>query len=290
MFDENQRKRMSTIVRLAAPILAIALLVGCDRQPTEPSATRSDEAPTERSTGEASADATTAAATTDGETTGDEASDDDDPYAEARREMVATQIEGRDVTDERVLDAMRAVPRHEFVLEKFEEYAYTDRPLPIGHDQTISQPYIVARMTQELQPNATDKVLEIGTGSGYQAAVLSRLVDHLYTIEIVCPLAEDARADLARAGYDDNVTVKCGDGYKGWPEEAPFDKIIVTAAPPEMPQALVDQLAPGGRMVVPVGEMYQELKLVKKSADGEATTETLLPVRFVPMVPGEDDE
>ncbi|MGM0556016.1 MAG: protein-L-isoaspartate(D-aspartate) O-methyltransferase [Myxococcota bacterium] len=213
----------------------------------------------------------------------------DDPFAARRAQMVDEQLIERDIDSEPVLDAMREVPRHEFVLDRHRLHAYGDNPLPIGHDQTISQPYIVAKMTQTLQPEANDKVLEIGTGSGYQAAVLSKVVDHVYTIEIVCPLAEDAKEDLARTGLGDNVTVRCGDGYKGWPEHAPFDKIIVTAAPPEIPEALVEQLAPGGRMVLPVGERVQELKVLERTEGGELREETLLPVRFVPMVRGDDD-
>jgi protein-L-isoaspartate(D-aspartate) O-methyltransferase len=207
-----------------------------------------------------------------------------------REAMVREQLVGRDITNPRVIEAMREVPRHRFVPADVRDYAYRDRPLPIGHDQTISQPYIVAKMTQELDPRATDRVLEIGTGSGYQAAVLAKLVDQLYTIEIVCPLADDARSDLQAAGYFDNVEAKCGDGYAGWPEAAPFDKIIVTAAPPTLPEALVEQLAPGGRMIVPVGESYQELKRIEKDAAGNTTQTTLLPVRFVPMVPGPTDD
>lgn len=220
----------------------------------------------------------------------DEGADDgSDPFAERREQMVEEQLRGRDIDSERVLEAMGVVPRHEFVTKEHRLHAYSDNPLPIGHDQTISQPYIVAKMTQTLRPESSDRVLEIGTGSGYQAAVLSRLVEHLYTIEIVCELAEDAREDLERTDYAKNVTVKCGDGYKGWPEHAPFDKIIVTAAPPEVPEALVEQLAAGGRMVLPVGERYQKLKVIEKSEDGELREEDLLPVRFVPMVRGEDD-
>jgi len=203
--------------------------------------------------------------------------------------MVDEQIAGRDVEDPDVLDAMRKVPRHMFVLDRFETRAYDDTPLPIGHDQTISQPYIVAIMTEALEVEPDHRVLEVGTGSGYQAAILGELVDELYTIEIVCDLAERARKTLGTRGYD-HVEVKCGDGYEGWPEHAPFDRIIVTAAPPEIPDALVEQLADGGRMVLPVGERRQELKIVHKNADGALETVEMMGVRFVPMVRGADAE
>ena len=209
-------------------------------------------------------------------------------FASQRKAMVEEQLKGRDITSPRVLDAMESVERHRFVPEEFREMSYADRPLPIGHEQTISQPYIVAAMTQALDPKPTDRVLEVGTGSGYQAAVLSGLVDELYTIEIVCPLADDARGDLEATGHDDNVTVRRGDGYAGWPEKAPFDKIIVTAAPPELPESLVEQLAPGGKMIVPVGGVRQELRQIEKNADGELDSTELLRVRFVPMVSGEE--
>jgi len=200
--------------------------------------------------------------------------------------MVERQIAGRDLEDPDVLRAMRTVPRHAFVPEPYADRAYADTPLPIGHDQTISQPYIVAKMTEALRIEPEHEVLEIGTGSGYQAAVLAELVDHVYTIEIVCELAEDARQDLTNRGYE-NVTVRCGDGYAGWPEKAPFDRIIVTAAPPEIPDALVDQLANGGRMILPVGDRRQKLKVVQKRSDGSVETSEMMGVRFVPMVHGD---
>lgn len=195
--------------------------------------------------------------------------------------MVRRQIEARGVHDPRVLRAMREVPRHELVPESIRHLAYADHPLPIGHGQTISQPFIVAYMTEALAPESGDTVLEIGTGSGYQAAVLSRLVERVFSIEIVDALARRAATDLERLGYD-NVTVIAGDGYAGLPDEAPFAGIIVTAAPPYVPQPLVEQLAVGGRMVIPVGESYQELKLLEKTAD-DVVESRLLPVRFVPM-------
>ena len=181
---------------------------------------------------------------------------------------------------------MRDVPRHAYVPEPIRDRAYQDSPLPIGYEQTISQPYIVALMTELLEVTPGQKVLEIGTGSGYQAAVLAEVGAEVFTIEIICELAERAKADLIATGYDE-IHVRCGDGYQGWPEEAPFERIIVTAAPPELPQALVDQLAPGGRLVVPVGEESQSLQVVTKDEDGEVHVEDTLPVRFVPMVPGD---
>ncbi|NZA28423.1 protein-L-isoaspartate(D-aspartate) O-methyltransferase [Luteimonas sp. SJ-92] len=201
--------------------------------------------------------------------------------------MVERQIAARGIGDQRVLAAMRAVPRHRFVGEGHAARAYEDHPLPIGHGQTISQPYIVALMTELLEPRAEHRVLEVGTGSGYQAAVLSPLVAEVYTIEIVEPLARRAAKVLDELGYD-NVTVRAGDGYAGWPEHAPFDSIIVTAAPDRVPEALVEQLRPGGRMVIPVGPVHalQELRLIEKAADGTVTDTMVAPVRFVPMTGG----
>jgi protein-L-isoaspartate(D-aspartate) O-methyltransferase len=199
-----------------------------------------------------------------------------------RERMIDTQIRARDVHDAAVLQAMRRVPRHVFVPDDVRPFAYDDRPLPIGRGQTISQPYIVAYMTQALQLAPAHKVLEIGTGSGYQAAVLAEIVSDVYSIEIVPELAETARRTLAEAGYR-NVLVRTGNGYQGWPERAPFDRIIVTAAPPEIPQALVDQLAVGGVMVVPVGTEYQEMVVISKTPSG-VTQQRTIEVRFVPMV------
>jgi protein-L-isoaspartate(D-aspartate) O-methyltransferase len=207
------------------------------------------------------------------------------PYAVERERMVDEQIEARGVRNADVLRVLRTTPRHLFVPEDVQPYAYSDRPLPIGFGQTISEPYIVALMTELLEPAKRDRVLEIGTGSGYQAAVLARLVKRVYTIEIVPELAKLARERLAALRYR-NVTVRDGDGYKGWPEEAPFDRIILTAAPPEIPQALVDQLRRGGRMVAPVGEnpFTQELVVVEKTASGEIRRRSVRPVAFVPMI------
>jgi len=201
--------------------------------------------------------------------------------------MVQQQIEPRDVRNPAVLQAMRSVPRHLFMPEGVRDMAYEDHPVPIGYGQTISQPYIVAVMTELLEPGKDHRVLEIGTGSGYQAAVLAGLVKHVYSIEIVPELARSASATLAHLGYR-NVTVRHGDGYKGWPEEAPFDRIIVTAAPPEIPQALLDQLRPGGKLVAPVGSTVwgQDLVVVDKTAQGKLRRRSVFPVMFVPMVKG----
>jgi protein-L-isoaspartate(D-aspartate) O-methyltransferase len=196
--------------------------------------------------------------------------------------MVERDMAARGIRDAAVLNAMRRVPRHLFVPPALRERAYEDRPLPIGLNQTISQPYIVAYMTEALQPRREQTVLEIGTGSGYQAAVLAELVKEVLSIEIVPELAERARRTLAETGYK-NVQVRTGNGYLGWPERAPFQRIIVTAAPPAIPQALVDQLAVGGIMVVPVGRDSQQMTIVSKTANGIVETQTM-PVLFVPMV------
>jgi len=207
--------------------------------------------------------------------------DPDDPHAVERARMVLEQIERRGVMDPRVLRAMESVPRHLFVPEAYRGGAYEDGPLPIGEGQTISQPYIVAFMSEAIRPRPTDRVLEIGTGSGYQTAVLSRLVRHVFTIEIRPQLGEAAGARLREIGCA-NVTARVGDGHDGWPEEAPFDAILVTAAPPETPQALLDQLAVGGRLVIPLGTLDQELVRLTRREHG-FDRETLLPVRFVPL-------
>jgi protein-L-isoaspartate(D-aspartate) O-methyltransferase len=204
---------------------------------------------------------------------------------DARARMVKEQLEARGIRDPRVLAAMREVPRHQFVPADVIGEAYDDTPLPIGHDQTISQPYIVALMTEQARPRPTDRALEIGTGSGYQAAVLSRVVGQVFTIEYVPALARSAAKVLA--AYP-NIVVREGDGYGGWPEHGPYDIILVTAAPETLPPALVAQLAPGGRLIIPIGatSSTQELKLIQKSADGTVTTESIAPVRFVPLVGG----
>ncbi len=195
--------------------------------------------------------------------------------------MVEDQIAARGVSDQPVLEAMRRVPRHLFVPPDQAASAYEDHPLQIGYDQTISQPYIVAYMTQALALTPSDRVLEIGTGSGYQAAVLSEIVREVYTIEIIPELAARASKTLRELGYE-NVRVRQGDGYRGWPEAAPFDAIIVTAAPRVIPQPLIDQLALDGRMVIPVGDWYQELVIVTRTTEGVVEQKTI-PVRFVPM-------
>jgi len=210
------------------------------------------------------------------------ANEPDDPWREARERMVREQIVARGVRAPRVLAALRAVPRHEFVPVEHRASAYEDEPLPIGEGQTISQPYVVAAMTEALALRGGERVLEIGTGSGYQAAILAELAREVYTIEIVKPLADSARERLARLGYR-RVRVKHGDGWAGWPEAAPFDAIVVTAAPGRIPEALVAQLAVGGRMVLPIGDdEHQELLLVVREETG-TRQERLMDVRFVPM-------
>lgn len=205
----------------------------------------------------------------------------EDPASE-RQAMVETQIAAREIRDTRLLAAMRAVPRHEFIPVEQRAHAYEDRPLPIGYEQTISQPYIVAFMTEQLEPQPTQRVLEVGTGSGYQAAILAKLVAHVFTIEIVEPLAKRAAADLARLGFK-NVQVRAGDGYQGWPEAAPFDSIIVTCAPDHVPEPLVRQLKDGGRMVIPVGAFGAQQLFVLEKRAGKIEQRAVLPVRFVPM-------
>ncbi|HEX6791557.1 MAG TPA: protein-L-isoaspartate(D-aspartate) O-methyltransferase [Candidatus Krumholzibacteria bacterium] len=212
----------------------------------------------------------------------------DKDMTQERNDMVRSQIQARGVTDARVLQAMCDVKRHLFVPGESAEDAYEDYPLPIGEGQTISQPYIVALMSELLELDDDDRVLEIGTGSGYQAAILARLAHEVYSMEIVPSLGEAAAKRLDLLGYE-NVQVKIGDGYKGWPEHAPYDAIMVTAAPPEVPQALVDQLADGGRMVVPVGTNYQELLLITKH-DGDVARKVITAVRFVPMVKGKEEK
>lgn len=215
------------------------------------------------------------------------AAQDDAALAARRKRMVAEQIAARGVRDRRVLEAMAEVPRHLFVPDASAGLAYGDFPLPIEEGQTISQPYIVALMTDLLGCGGGDRVLEIGTGSGYQAAVLSRLVDWVYSLEIIPQLASDATERLARLGYP-NVSVRCGDGHLGWPEAAPFDGILVTAAAPTIPPALVAQLRSGARLVIPVGQPYahQELLLLEKGQDGAVQVTDVLAVAFVPLTGG----
>lgn len=213
-----------------------------------------------------------------------ESAEAESTYATVRQHMVEEQLKapGRDIKNPRLLAVMGEVPRHEFVPGAYRAEAYGDRPLPIGYGQTISQPYVVAFMTERLAPQPSDKVLEIGTGSGYQAAVLSRLVSAVYSIEIIEPLARRAEATLQRLGYE-NVHVKAGDGYQGWPEFAPFDSIIVTCAPDHIPRPLIEQLRDGGKMIIPVGRLGdQSLYLLEKTGN-EVKQRSVLPVRFVPM-------
>lgn len=210
-------------------------------------------------------------------------------YAALRKDMVEKQIVARGVSDKAVLEAMLKVRRHLFVPPEYKANAYEDGPLPIGHGQTISQPYVVAAMTEALDVKPGMKVLEIGTGSGYQAAILAEMGAQVYSIEIVCALADKARVLLESLGYD-NVHVYCGDGYEGIPGEAPFDRIMITAAPPEVPKKPLEQLKVGGLMVLPVGDYFQELVVIRKTTHG-IERRTLFPVRFVPMVrPGRSNQ
>lgn len=206
---------------------------------------------------------------------------DAEARSEAREKMVTDQIEARGVSDPRVLAAMRRVPRHLFLPEDARHAAYEDHPVPIGYDQTISQPFIVAYMSELAKVKEGDRVLEIGTGSGYQAAILEEMGAEVFSIEIVEPLAKSAEQLLRELGHD-RVKVRHGDGYAGWPEEAPFDVVLLTASPPKIPDPLIEQLAPGGRLVAPVGRHYQELVVITAGPDG-LVGEKVLPVRFVPM-------
>ncbi len=212
--------------------------------------------------------------------------DDKNLYSHKRWEMLETQIISRGIKDPSVIKAMLKVPRHKFVPEKLRNLAYNDSPVPIGMDQTISQPYIVALMTELLQLKENDKVLEVGTGSGYQAAILAEMGCEVYTIEILEPLSLKAQKIMKELGYS-KIHLKTGDGYRGWPEYSPFDAIIVSAAPEHTPQSLIDQLKVGGRLVIPVGDLYQELILIHKTDKG-IEKKNVTPVRFVPMT-GEAD-
>ncbi|MFH0876632.1 MAG: protein-L-isoaspartate(D-aspartate) O-methyltransferase [Candidatus Omnitrophota bacterium] len=210
-----------------------------------------------------------------------------DNREEERINMVATQIESRGVKDQNVLAALRKVPRHLFVAENTKAFAYDDNALPIECRQTISQPYIVGLMTELARIGPGDKILEIGTGSGYQAAVLAELAEIVFSIEIIPELAQKALETLNRLGYT-NIQIRTGDGYQGWPEQAPFDAIVVTAAAGEIPNELVKELKIGGRMVIPLGDFSQELYVLTKNEDGTLTKENIIPVRFVPMIHGKN--
>ncbi|MFP3981614.1 MAG: protein-L-isoaspartate(D-aspartate) O-methyltransferase [Desulfobacterales bacterium] len=204
-------------------------------------------------------------------------------FRQQRMQMIRDQLKARGIQDPAILKAFEKVQRHRFVPDRLQQFAYADRPLPIGEGQTISQPYIVAVMTRALELKKTDRVLEIGTGSGYQAAILAELCDQVYTIEIIESLAETAKKTLSALGYE-NVHVKIGDGFKGWPEHAPFDAIIVTCAPTEVPEPLKEQLAEGGSMVIPVGKSADQQLVLLEKQDGELLEKKILPVLFVPMV------
>ena len=205
----------------------------------------------------------------------------EEKFQESRYAMVENQIQSRGITDKEILTALRKVPRHRFVPAHLQDQAYRDEPLPIGENQTISQPFIVAYMTDQLNLKSHSKVLEIGTGSGYQAAILAELCDSVFTIEIIPTLSKSAQTVIQELGYD-NIYFKIGDGYQGWLEKSPFDAIIVTAAPDHIPQPLIDQLAINGRMIIPVGDFFQDLILIQKNEKG-ITRDKKIPVRFVPM-------
>lgn len=215
-----------------------------------------------------------------------QASGEEEIFTQRRQQMITGQIKARGIKDPSVLKALENVLRHKFVPLSQRHLSYEDHPLPIGEGQTISQPYIVALMTELMGLKGNEKVLEIGTGSGYQAAVLGEIAQEVYTIEIVESLATRSRQVLSELGYD-NVFVKHGDGFQGWPEHAPYDAIMVTCAPAEIPSALIEQLAEGGRLVIPVGTFFQQLKVVEKR-NGQITETDIIPVRFVPMVPGKE--
>jgi len=214
----------------------------------------------------------------------DERSDAEERWARLREEMVRTQIRARGIGDPRVLEAMRKVPRHRFVPEESRDLAYGDHPLPIGREQTISQPYIVAFMTEHLGPGRGGRVLEIGTGSGYQTAILAEIAREVFTVEILEPLGREARERLAGLGYS-NIRFAVGDGREGWPEEAPFDGILAAASAEEIPPRLLEQLAPGARLVLPLGVDQQDLWMITRTREGHVSR-NLLPVRFVPLVGG----
>lgn len=255
----NERQRRSTTY--AALVILLSTLVSCTPQ--------SEQTLSAKPTAEADSDEKLLDA-------------EHDPFAHDRDLMVSGHMASRDIVNQRVLDTIGHVPRHEFVPANLQSRAYEDSPLPIGQGQTISQPYIVALMTQLVDPQPHHKALDVGTGSGYQAAVLAELVKEVFSIEIVESLANSARTRLQKLGYE-NIQVRHGDGYAGWKEEAPFDVIVVAAAPDHIPPALIDQLAPGGKLVIPVGDFWQTLVVVEKNQDGTIDRRNIAPVRFVPM-------
>jgi len=275
----GMRRRLRTALAGVATAVALVALVLTSIVPTAACAALSDE-PGDGSP--ATGNGTAGAEIPDRFATG--GSETQTAFARERDELLE-QLRREGIEDEAVLEALDSVPRHEFVPEEYRGHAYQNRPLPIGHDQTISQPYVVALMTELLDLSGDERVLEIGTGSGYQAAILAEMGCEVWTIEIVDELAETARERLQRLGYE-GVRVRAGDGYAGWPEEAPFDRIIVTAAPEEIPEALVEQLRVGGQMVVPVGPRFgvQHLTLLEKEEDGDVHERRVIPVRFVPMI------
>jgi len=266
------------------------MLVGCtgDREGTplsDPKSLGADQEPTDPFASAAAADGSPSEAGSSAGSVQVPALADETPaQTQARQRMIDRDLRARGILDRRVLEAMARVQRHRFVPPDQVPYAYEDRPLPIGHGQTISQPYIVALMTELARPTPESKALDIGTGSGYQAAILAELCKEVYSIEILDPLAQEAKKRLQELGYK-NVAVRTGDGYQGWPEKAPFDLIIVAAAPDHVPQPLVDQLAPGGRLVIPVGRHWwsQELLVIEKQPDGSIRQRSVASVAFVPM-------
>ena len=275
---DGTARRTVVFVTFASLLVLTLVMLGRYRRPMAPSATDHRD---DQSDGQAAAQDKNSGRDLEMQATPHQ-------YARDQERMIRRHLRARDITDDRVLKAMARVPRHLFVPEDWRDLAYADQALPIGQGQTISQPYIVALMTQLAQPEAHERALDVGTGSGYQAAILAELVEEVYSIEIVCPLADEARKCLQTQGHD-NVKVRCGDGYRGWPAHAPFDVIIVAAAPDHVPQPLVDQLAVGGRLVIPVGSLWQELIVIAKDADGRTTTSRVADVRFVPMT-GEAEE
>lgn len=257
----TEQNRRYLFYRCNVFMLLVLLSIGCSSVPKDPSANHKEKP---------------------SDTTRLVSGDDAAGWRKQATQMVENQLVPRGIYDQKVLKAMINTPRHLFIPKSYQAFAYDDRPVPIGKEQTISQPYIVAKMTELLDLKGNEKVLEIGTGSGYQAAILSQLADTCYSIELIKILADRATRLLNEQGYH-NVVVKCDDGYKGWKEHAPFDAIIITAAPEEIPQALVDQLKINGRMVVPVGKTYQQLILITKTDKG-IKKKNIFPVRFVPMV------